>query len=72
MVAEFNTPLEAHLAEPPVEFVPPANQSLEVANQPPQVINEDSAAATPSGDGGTDEDDEVIKVDNPVGVLSSD
>ena len=57
MVAEFNAPLETPLAEPPAKFVPPADQSFEVADRPPQVINEDSTAITTGGDGGADEDD---------------
>ena len=44
----------------------------EVANRPPQVINEDSTAVTTGSVGGVDEDDEVIEVDNPAGILSSD
>ena len=72
MVVEFNAPPETPLVEPSVEFVPPADQSPEVADRPPQVINEDSTAVTAGGDGGADEDDEVIEVDNPVGVLGSD
>ena len=35
MVAEFNAPPETPLVEPLTEFVPPANQSLEVADRPP-------------------------------------
>ena len=72
MVLEFNAPLETPLAEPPAEFMPPANQSPEVANRPPQVINEDSIVVTAGGDRGADEDDEVMEVDNPAGILSSD
>ena len=72
MVAEFNAPLETPLADPPAEFVPPADQSLEIADQPLQVINEDSTAVIAGGGGGADEDDEVMQIDNPVGVLSSD
>ena len=72
MVTEFNAPPETPLAEPPTEFVPPADQSPEVTDQPPQVINEDSITVTTGGDGGADEDDEVIEVDNPAGVLSFD
>ena len=72
MVAEFNAPLETPLAEPPTEFVPPTDQSPEVTNRPPQVINEDSTAVTVGGDGGADEDDKVMEVDNPASVLSSD
>ena len=52
--------------------MPPADQSLEVADWPPQVINEDSTAVTAGGDGGADEDGEVMEVDNPASVLSSD
>ena len=65
MVAKFNAPPETLLAEPPTEFVPPANQSPKVVDRPPQVINEDATAVTT-------EDDEVMEVDNPAGVLSSD
>ena len=72
MVAEFNAPPETPLEEPPAEFVPPDNQSPQVANRPPQVFNEHSIAASAGGDGGADEDDEVMEVDNPAGVLSSD
>ena len=72
MVAEFNAPSETPLTDPYVEFVPLADQSLEVANQPPQVINEDSTAVTTGGGGGADEDDKVMQIDNSAGVLSSD
>ena len=71
MVVEFNAPLETTLVEPPAEFMPPANQSPKVADWPPQVIDEDSTAVTAGGDWGADEDNEVMEVDNPVGVLSS-
>ena len=57
---------------PPTEFVPEADQSPQVANRPPQVINVDSTAVSASSDGAADEDDEVMEVDNPTGVLSSD
>ena len=59
------------MGEPPTEFVPPANQSPEVTGGPPQVINEDSTAVIAGGDGGVEKDDEVMEVDNPAGVLSS-
>ena len=72
MVAEFNAPPETPLVEPPTEFMPPADQSPDVADRPPQVINEDSTVVAANGDEGADEDDEVIEVDNPAGVLSSD
>ena len=71
MVAEFNAPPETPLAEPLMEFVPPANQSLEVTDRPSQVINEDSTVVTTGGDKGADEDDKVMEVDNPAGVLNS-
>ena len=71
MIAEFNASLETPLADFPAEFVPPTNQSTKVANRPPQVINEDSSVVITGGDGGVDEDDEVIQIDNPTGVLSS-
>ena len=71
IVVEFNAPLETSLEEPPAEFVPPVDQSPEVADRPPQVINEDFVAASASGDGGADEDEEMLEVDNPAGVLSS-
>ena len=72
MVFEFNAPPETPLVEFPAEFVPPADESHEVADRPPQVINEDSIAVSANDDGGADEDDEVMEVDNPAGVLSSD
>ena len=64
MVVEFNALPEIPLAEPHVEFVPLVDQSPEVTNRPPQVINKDSTAVTVGGDGRADEDDEVIEVDN--------
>ena len=72
MVVEFSAPLETPLAEPPAEFVPLADQSPKVVDRPPQVINKDSTAVTAGGDGGADEDDKVMEVDNPAGVLSFD
>ena len=72
MVAEFNAPPETPLEEPPAEFVPAADQSPQVTNRPPQMINEDSAAVSTGGDGGADEDKEVMEVDNSAGVLSFD
>ena len=71
MVAEFNAPPKTPLEESPIEFVPIANQSPQVADCPPQVINKDSAVVSASGNAGADEDDEVMEVDNPAGVLSS-
>ena len=71
MVAEFNAPLQTLLADSLAEFVPLADQSAEVADQPPQVMNEDSTAVTASGGGGAKEDDEVMQIDNPTGVLNS-
>ena len=71
-VTEFSAPPETPLEEPPADFVPPADQSPQVADHPPQVINKDSVVASAGGDGGADEDDEVMEVDNPAGVLSSD
>ena len=68
-VAEFNVPPETPLEEHPTEFVPPADQSPQTADHPPQVINEDFVAASAGGDGGADE---VLEVNNPAGVLSSD
>ena len=35
MVAEFNAPSKTPLADPPTEFVPPADQFPEVADRPP-------------------------------------
>ena len=72
VVAEFNAPPETPLEEPPDEFMPPASQSPQAADCPPQVINEDSVAPSASGDGRVNEDDEVMEVDNPAGVLRSD
>ena len=72
MVVEFNAPPETPLEEPPTEFVLAANQSPQVADRPPQVINEDSVAVSANGDGEADKDDEVMEVDNPTGAPSSD
>ena len=72
MVAEFNAPPKTHLEEPPIEFVPAADKSPQVADRPPQLINEDSTAVSLGGDGGADDEDEVMKVENPAGALSSD
>ena len=54
-----------HLQRPPLndpstEFMPSAVQSPEVADRPPQVINEDSLAVNAGGGGVADEDDEVV------------
>ena len=62
MVAEFNAPPETSLAEPSTKFVPLANQSLEVVDGSPQVINEDSVVATNGSDGGADKDDKVWRL----------
>ena len=64
IVVEFNALLDTPLNDPPVEFVPPAYQS-------PQVINEDSPVVNAEGGGGVDKDDELVQIDNPTGVLSS-
>ena len=72
MAAEFNAPPETSLEEPSAEFVPAANQSPQVADYPPQVINKDFVAVSAGGGGGADEDDEVMEVENPASVLSSD
>ena len=72
MVDEFNAPPKTPLADPPTEFMPPVDQSPKVADQLPQVINEDSTVVTPNDSGGADEDDEVMQINNPAGVLSSD
>ena len=74
MVAKFNVPPETPLNDPPVEVVPSTDQSPQVADQPPQLINEDSLmvnAGGGGGGGGANEDDEVVQIDNPTGVLSS-
>ena len=52
MVAKFNAHPETPLADPHAKFVPPADQSLEVTDRPPQVINEDFTAVTAGGGGG--------------------
>ena len=70
MVAEFNEPRETPLNDPPVELMPLADQSPQVTDQPPLVINEDSPTVDTSGGGGADEDDEVVQIDNPTEVLS--
>ena len=68
---------ETPIVDLPAEFVPPTDHSLEVADRPLQVINEDSLAVTADGGGGggggggADEDDEVMQINNPAGVLSS-
>ena len=61
-----------HLRRARAEFVPAVGQYPQVSNYPPQVINEDSVAVSAGGDGGADEGDEVMEVDNPAGILSSD
>ena len=64
MVAEFNTPPETFLENPHAEFASPADQ-------PPQVINEDSPIINVGGDGDANEDDYLVQIDNLAGVLSS-
>ena len=71
MVTEFNAPPETPLVDPLAEFVPPADQSPEDADRPLQVINEDSTLVRAGSGGGANEDDEVMQIDNPAGVLSS-
>ena len=71
MIAKLNAPPETPLNDPPTEFVPPVDQSLEVADRPPQVINKDFSVVNTDGGDGAYEDDKVVKIDNPVGVLSS-
>ena len=71
MIAKFNVPPETPIIDPPAEFMPSADQSPEVADRPPQVINEDSPMVNASSGDGADEDDEMVQIDNPVGVLSS-
>ena len=71
MVVEFNVPPETLLNDPPIVFVPLADQSPQVVGQPPQVINKDFPAVNAGGGGGADEDDELVQIDNPTGVLSS-
>ena len=71
MIAEFNAPPETPITDRPTEFVFLANQSFEVIDRPPQVLNEDSPEVNVGGGGGADEDDEVVQVDNLTGVLSS-
>ena len=72
MVAEFNAFSETSLEKPPAKFVLAANQSPDVDDRPPQVINEDSTAVSTGGNGGVEKDDEVMEVDNPAGILRSD
>ena len=71
MVIEFNAPPETPLNDPPTEFVPPTDQSSQVAHQPPQVINEDSPTINVGSGGDANEDDDLVQIDNPVVVLSS-
>ena len=72
MIVEFNSPLETPLADLPTELVPPANHSHDVADRALQVIKKNSPTVI-AGDGGgaANEDDEVMQIDNPAGVLSS-
>ena len=71
MIAKFNAPPKTPLNDPPAEFGPPAEQSPQVADQPLQVINEDTPAVDVGGVAGADEDDELVQIDNLAGVLSS-
>ena len=71
MVVEFNAPSETPLNDPPMEFMPHADQSPQVVDQPSQVINEDSTTVNADSGGGADEDDEVVQIDNPTEILSS-
>ena len=71
MIAELNAPLETHLNDPLAEFVPSADQSPQVANQPQQFINEDFPTINADSGGEADEDDELVQINNPIGVLSS-
>ena len=71
MIYELNALSETPLNDPFVEFVPLADQSPEVANWPPQVINEDSHAVNTNDGGGVDEDNKVVQIDNIASVLSS-
>ena len=59
-MAEFNAPPETPLEEPPTEFVPPTDHSPQATDRHPQVINEDSVAPSAGGNGGADEDYEVV------------
>ena len=72
MITKFVAPPETPLEDPHAEFVPLADQSHEVTDRPPQVINEDSLVVTTGGGGKANEDDEVMQIDNPAGILSSD
>ena len=72
MVAVFSVPPETPLTNPPTEFVPLPDQSPEVADRPRQVFNKDSTAVIAGGGGGAEEEDEVMQIDNPASVLSSD
>ena len=71
MIVEFNVPPKTPLNDPPAEFMPLVDQTPQVADQPPQVINEDSPVVNVGGGGGAEEDDELVQIENPVGVLSS-
>ena len=71
MITEFNVPPGTPLNDRPVEFMPLADQSPQVADQPPQVINEDFPAVYDGGGGGADEDGEVVSSeDHPSGRLN--
>ena len=71
MITEFDAPPETPLADLPAKFVPPADQSAEIADWPLQVINEDSLAVIVGGCSGANEDDEVVQIKNSTSTLSS-
>ena len=60
MVVKFDASLETPLIDLPTKFASLADQSTEVTDRSPQVINEDSPAVIFCGGGGAYEDGEVV------------
>ena len=70
MVAKFNAPPETPLEDPPADLVLPVELAPPV-DQPLQVINEDFPIVNTGGGGGADKDKDLVQIDNPTEVLSS-
>ena len=64
MVIEFNVPPQTPLEDLRAELTSPANQ-------PPQVFNEDSLMVNTDGVNDAGEDEDLVQIDNPVWILSS-
>ena len=73
-MAECNEPPATPLEDPPIDPVHPSDPALielaPLADQPPQVFNEDSFVG-PAGDGGANEDDDMVQINNSTRILSS-